>query len=129
MAAAKVGAVPVATECRRIRKEVALLDCKTKGKELIARIAIPASLTFGLLGCLPQDRVEVEVRPTGYKVGSVVSKSATDAVNEVVRRQHEAVLIRTCTEAPSALVNQFQIELQARMNVELKVSITEECRQ
>lgn len=98
------------------------------GEQTIARAAKATVLFLSLLGCSDQSRVDVHVQPAGYTVGTVVSKSATDAVNEVVRLRPEAVLIRTCTRTPPALVNQFQIELLARTKVELKLSVTEECR-
>ncbi len=92
---------------------------------MIQRAIFLAVATALVAGCSNGiDKVDVEVRPSAYVVGSVTSDLATPAVDEVVRLKPREVHIHTCTTTPPGKVNQFNTELDARLKTAKTMSFT-----
>lgn len=89
-----------------------------------------ALLVFSLLlaGCVDTFKtVDVYILPSEYRVGDVKSVLATPAVDEVVRLKPGKVRLSTCRDTPHAKVIQFEVELQARLKVQITGGVFKTC--
>ncbi|GAA6119067.1 hypothetical protein [Acidovorax sp. FG27] len=73
-----------------------------------------------------QPPLKVRITPTSYHAGEVTSAIATPAVDEVVRIRPKKVLIVACRATKPPKIIQFERELRARLEVELKLMLNDE---
>lgn len=67
--------------------------------------------------------VEVEISQNKYMVRGVESGLATDVVDEVVRLRPGKVHIKSCLATPPGKIQQFNIELNARLKVDTEMTL------
>ena len=79
-----------------------------------------------LCACTGEKSVEVNILPTQYSVGGFASPLATDAVNEVAKKNPGAVHIHACKTTPPERIDQFNTELKAKLNVKTTMTFTAE---
>jgi len=90
-------------------------------------VAVALLTSVVLVGCSPEP-LKVRITPNLYEVGDVKSALATPAVDEVVRLKPKHALILACRSTKPPKIIQFERELRARHEVELKLMlITEGC--
>jgi hypothetical protein len=79
-----------------------------------------------LTGCFASKPVEARITPSAYQVGDVKSELATPVVDEVVRVKPRRVLIVACRVTRRQKIIQFEQELRARYDVELRLTLVDE---
>ena len=81
--------------------------------------------SVALAGCFASKPVEVRITPTAYETGDLKSELATPVVDEVVRLKPKSVLILACRGTRPPKITQFEQELRARHEVELKLTLVD----